>query len=86
MDKRGGGYPDSPSETFVSQCRKFSQGKLSVLCFRKIPVAKKFMDRRGGGVSRFSVESFLSQSAEVFRREPLSAVFQKNSGSEKLYG
>ena len=30
-----------------------------MLCFRKFPVAKKFMDKRGGeGVSRFSVEFF----------------------------
>ena len=26
------------------------------------------MDKRGGGVSRFTVENFLSQSAEKFRR------------------
>ena len=30
----------------------------SVLCFRKIPVAKKIMDVGGGGVSSFSLESF----------------------------
>ena len=38
-------------------------------CFRKFPVAKKFMDKRGGGggVSRFSVE-FFCLSAEKFRR------------------
>ena len=53
---------------FVSQCRKYSQVNPSVLCFRKFPVAKTFMDKRGGGVSRFSVENFLSHSAEKFRR------------------
>ena len=43
--------------------------------FQKFPVAKKFMDKRGGGggggregVSRCSVENFLSHSAENFRR------------------
>ncbi len=41
--------------------------KPSVLCFRKILVAKKFMDKRGGGVSKFSVENYLSHSAEIFR-------------------
>ena len=39
----------------------------SVLCFRKIPVAKKFMEKGGGGVSIFSVGNFLSHSAEFFR-------------------
>ena len=39
-----------------------------MLCFRKFLVAKKFMDKRGGGVSKFSVENFLSHSAEKFRR------------------
>ena len=29
-----------------------------MLCFSKFPVAKKFMDKRGGGGSRFSVEFF----------------------------
>ena len=38
-----------------------------MLCFRKIPVAKQFMDKRGGGVSRASVEIFLSHSAEKLR-------------------
>ena len=42
-----------------------------MLCFRKLPVAKKFMDKRGGGVSRFSVENFLSHSAEKCRRGKL---------------
>ena len=46
-----------------------------MLCFRKIPVAKKFMDKRGGGggikISRFSFESFLSDGAEKFRRRTL---------------
>ena len=40
-----------------------------MLCFRKFLVAKKFMDKRGGGgVSKLSVENFLSHSAEKFRR------------------
>ena len=45
-----------------------------MLCFREIPVTKKIMDKRGGGIglSRLSVESiFLSQSAEKFRRGKL---------------
>ena len=52
---------------FVSQCRKYWQVNPSVLCFRKFPVAKNFMDKRGV-VSRFSVENFLSHRAEIFRR------------------
>ena len=42
-----------------------------MLCFRKILVAKKFMDKKEGGVSKFSVENFLSESAEKFRRGTL---------------
>ena len=52
---------------FVSQYGKTSWRNPSVLCFRKFPVAK-FMDKRGGGVSTFSVENFLSHSFEKFRR------------------
>ena len=39
-----------------------------MLCFRKFLVAKKFMDKREGEVSRFSFENFFSQSAEKKRR------------------
>ena len=42
-----------------------------MLCFSKFLVAKKFMDRREGEVSRFSFESFLSHSAEKIRRGTL---------------
>ena len=40
-----------------------------MLCFRKLLVAKKFMDKKGGGgVLNISVENFLSRSAEKIRR------------------
>ena len=35
-----------------------------MMCFRKIPVSKKIMEKRGGGEPRFPVEYFLSHSAE----------------------
>ena len=41
-----------------------------MLCFRKHLVAKKFMDKKEGGVTKFSVEN-LSESAESFRRGTL---------------
>ena len=43
----------------VSQCRKIFRATL--LCFTKFLLSKKLMDKRGGGVSRFSVKIFLSQ-------------------------
>ena len=49
-----------------------------MLCFREFPVAKKFLDKNkkmGGGISNFSVEYFLSQSAETFRRGIFKSVF-----------
>ena len=47
-----------------------------MLCFRKIHVAKKFMDKRGGGreggrITIFHQKFFLSHSAEKFRRGTL---------------
>ena len=42
-----------------------------MLSFRKFTVAKKFMDRRGGEVSRVSFENFLSHIAEKLRRGAL---------------
>ena len=41
------------------------------------------MNKRGEGVSRFSVESFLSHSAENFSREPIPVSLI--SGTEKVY-
>ena len=40
---------------FVSQYQNNSLRNPSALCFRKILVAKKFMDEREGEVSKFSV-------------------------------
>ena len=39
-----------------------------MLCLGKFLVAKKFIDKRGGGVSSFSVENLLSHGAEKFGR------------------
>ena len=56
----------------------------SVLCFRKFPVGKKFVNKRGGGVSKFSVENFLSHSAGNLRRGESFSV-SLIPGIEKFY-
>ena len=56
---------------FESQYRNTLQRNPSVLCFRKVLVAKKFMDKREGELSRFSSESILSHSAAKCRRQIL---------------
>ena len=45
-------------KVFVSQYRNISQRNRSVLCFRKLPVAKKFMHKKEGEVSLFTSNSF----------------------------
>ena len=42
-----------------------------MMCFRKFPVANKFLDKREGGVSRVSVVNLLSHSAEMIPRGTL---------------
>ena len=72
MDKNGRGSVDIfRRKNFVSECRNISQRNPSLLCFRKILIGDKFLDKRGGGVPRCSVENFLSHSAEIFRRGTL---------------
>ena len=78
-------------EFFVSQYRNISQGNLSVLCFRKLPAAIKFMHRRrrglAQGVSRFSLKKFLSDSAkkkQENRGSLLCCVFEK-SRQQKVF-
>ena len=57
---------------FVSKCQINSPDKLSVLYFRKTPVAARFFDKRvRGREARFSVEKFLYHSAENARRGTL---------------
>ena len=59
------------AEVFVPQYRKTLHVNTSLLCSGKFPIANELMDNKGGGVSRFSNESFLSYSAEKFRRATL---------------
>ena len=59
-------YHGFPSKLFCLTVPKKFAGNPSVLCFRKFPFAKKFMDKRG--VSRCFVENFLSDTADIFRR------------------
>ena len=56
-----------------------------MLCFRKLPVSKKVMHKKGG-YQDFPSKGILSQSAESFVGENFYAVFQKVSSSEKLNG
>ncbi len=60
-------------------------GNIFVKCFRNFPVAKTFMDKAGGSVKIFRRRNFL-HSAEHFVGLIFGAVFQKFSGSEKVYG
>ena len=54
-----------PVSFFCFAVPKHSVGKPFVLCFRKLPVVKKLRIREGG-VSRYSVEIFLSDSVKNF--------------------
>ena len=64
-------FHDFSSKFFVSQHRNTSWRISSMLCFEKFPVAKKFLDKREGEVSRFSFEKFLSHSAEKILKRTL---------------
>ena len=71
----------------LAVAKKFCRGTL--LCFTKFPVSKNSMDKRGGGrrkgVSQFSVENFCLTLPKKIAGERFYAVFQKTSGSEKVY-
>ena len=70
----------------VSQCRKTSRGNPFV--FQKISGMEKIMDKRGGGITFFSAEFFLSHSAEkhrggtllCFRNVLVSKIFMHRGG------
>ena len=63
---RRGGYQDFTSKIFCLTVPKISLGESFIVAL--ISGIEKVWRRGGGGVSRFSVENFLSHSAENFRR------------------
>ena len=55
-----------------------------MLCFRKLLVAKKFMDKKGGGsVKNFPLKIFCLKVPKNFVGEPFS--LSLNSSNEKIY-
>ena len=66
-----------------SQCRKFSQVNPSVLCFRKISVLKKFMDKRGVEYQDFPSETFCLTVPRNFVGKPFSVSLL--SGAEEVW-
>ena len=56
-----------------------------MLCFRKVPLPKKILDKRGG-YQDFPSQIFCLTKPKIFAREPYCLVFQQISGSEKDYG
>ena len=57
-----------------------------MMCFRKFPVRKKIIDRRGGQYQKFPSKIFCLTVPKNLAAEPFCPVFQKFSGSEKVYG
>ena len=57
-----------------------------MLCVRKFLVAKKFMDKMDGEVSRFPSKLFCLTVSKNIVAEPFCALFQEVSGSQKFYG
>ena len=71
MDKREGKYKDFLRKFLVSLCRIAVREPSSLSL---TSVIKKVRMRGSGGVSNFSVESFLSHSAEIFCRWTLYCI------------
>ena len=77
---------DLPLEKFCLTVPTHSVEEPSVLCFRKILVGKKFMDKREGECQDFPSKSSCLIAPKPFVEEPFYAVFQESSGGEKIYG
>ena len=67
MHRRGGGITVL-SKFFSHRAELKSFCKETLLFFIKFLISKKNMDKIRGGISRFSVEIFMSHSAENFRK------------------
>ena len=79
-----GGYQDVLSKHFcLTMPKTFNFCKITIcFVFQKTSGSEIFMDRRG--VSRVSVEFFLSHIAGNFRKEPCCVVFRKNLAAKKI--
>ena len=66
-----GGIHDFTSKLFRLTVPKHFVEQLFCAVFQKISGSKNFMDKRRG-ISRFSVENYLSHSGEIFRRGTIS--------------
>ena len=86
MDKRGGGggeeFQDFLSKIFSLTVTKISVGDGESFSVSLISGIKNVWIRGGGGVSRFSVENFLSHSAEKFHGHPFNV--SENLGYRKI--
>ena len=84
MDKNGRGSVDIfRRKNFVSQCRNISQRNPSVLCFRKILIGDKFMDKRVGRSAKMFRRKFCLTVQKFFVGEPFR--MSLISGIEKFY-
>ena len=66
---------------YLTGPKKLRQG--TILCFRKLLVGKNILWIRGGGVSRFSVEVFVSLYRNISLENTL--LFQKTSLIENFH-
>ena len=82
MDKRERKYQDFHQKFLVSQCRKRPYGNPSV--FQHFQVSKKFMLQMV--CQDFPSKFFCLTVPKHFVEEAFYAVFQKISGSQKVYG
>ena len=68
---------------FVSQCRKVWQGNPFVLSFRKLPVSKKFMHRRGA-IKIFRRKFLVPQCRKLWQGNPFVLFFRKLPVAKKI--
>ena len=54
-----------------------------MMCFGKFPVAKKFLDEKGGGYRNFPSKNFCLKVPKKFVDEPF--IVSLTSGIEKIY-
>ena len=74
-------------EIFLSRSTgTFRRGTLLCCVSDHFWLRKSLWKEGGRGLSKLSVENFLSHSTETLVEEPFSAVFQKTAGSEMVYG
>ena len=72
-------------EKFLYHSDENTLGELFVLCLRNIPEAKRFMEKRGGGINFFRRKNFVPKCQIISSEKPSVLYFRKTPVAARFF-